>query len=195
MDVVILISKMENNHLFTCPCCKNISSKVYEYYDVCSFCCWIYDPIQNVDINYEGGANDLSLTQQRDLFSLFYENKKMNWYPYTLSNYLNYLPIIDFFNILFIQKDIDILKILSTFKKNKQLKLNNNLMAFLTEEEIVIKITNLNTTDEIYTKIPLNLWCKFLHLELFELCKNNNSVYFINGVLINFLDTHFFLKM
>jgi Cysteine-rich CPCC len=48
---------------FPCPCCLNL---VYEEpcsgdYSICPHCGWEDDPVQFADVEFEGGANEMSL--------------------------------------------------------------------------------------------------------------------------------------
>ena len=55
--------KMENNKKILCPCCK--TGMVKELYDICEECGWEYDPVQNRDADFKGGANKDSLKEHR----------------------------------------------------------------------------------------------------------------------------------
>lgn len=51
-----------------CPICdKSIFKNEFE---VCKYCGWEHDIIQENDIKYPGGANDLSLIEYKELYSL-----------------------------------------------------------------------------------------------------------------------------
>lgn len=46
-----------------CPCCgcKTLNTENNSLYEICPVCFWEYDPIQNDNPNYSGGANSISL--------------------------------------------------------------------------------------------------------------------------------------
>lgn len=50
---------------FPCPCCgyKTFEEKPDGTYAICPVCFWEDDPVQLNDIDYEGGANRVSLRQ------------------------------------------------------------------------------------------------------------------------------------
>lgn len=52
-----------NNNRIKCPCCGQMT--IEEKYDICPICDWEYDPVQNADEDYAGGANQLSLRKAR----------------------------------------------------------------------------------------------------------------------------------
>ncbi|SEP95926.1 Cysteine-rich CPCC [Lachnospiraceae bacterium RM5] len=63
---------MENREKLLCPCCK--TGMVEGLYDICEVCGWEYDPVQNEDTDFEGGANKDSLKEYRKKY--FKKNKK-----------------------------------------------------------------------------------------------------------------------
>lgn len=50
---------------YPCPCCgyKTLTEEACGSYDICPVCFWEDDPIQLDDMDYEGGANRVSLRQ------------------------------------------------------------------------------------------------------------------------------------
>lgn len=46
-----------------CPCCgyKTLNLESNHLYEICPVCYWEYDPIQNDNPHYSGGANSVSL--------------------------------------------------------------------------------------------------------------------------------------
>jgi hypothetical protein len=54
-----------------CPCCDNRTLSDAGNYDICLICFWEDDPIQRDDLDYEGGANKISLRQARKNFLEF----------------------------------------------------------------------------------------------------------------------------
>lgn len=59
-----------SNNKHKCPCCGyfTIESNKVGTYDICPVCYWESDDIQNHDPTYEGGANEVSLSQARENF-------------------------------------------------------------------------------------------------------------------------------
>lgn len=53
-----------------CPVCGKYH--FIEKFDICPICGWEYDPVQNKDKDYKGGANKLSLNEAR---KVYYEKK------------------------------------------------------------------------------------------------------------------------
>ena len=55
---------------FACPCCgyKTFTELSNRYYYICEVCFWEDDPIQFADLNYESGANQVSLRQGQKNF-------------------------------------------------------------------------------------------------------------------------------
>lgn len=70
---MILLSKRTCMYPKKCSCCDK--SIINEKYEICNFCGWEDDPIQNKDDNYSGGANKLSLLEYRRKF----EKNENNW--------------------------------------------------------------------------------------------------------------------
>ena len=58
---------------FACPCCgyKTLNEEPTGTWEICQVCFWEDDPIQFDDINYEGGANTISLLQSQRNFLKF----------------------------------------------------------------------------------------------------------------------------
>jgi len=54
---------------FTCPCCgyKTFNEEP-GHYDICRVCFWEDDPYQREHLNYEGGANRVSLKTAQQNF-------------------------------------------------------------------------------------------------------------------------------
>lgn len=50
-----------------CPCCGHLTldEEPPGTYDICPVCCWEDDPVQYKDVDYEGGANQVSLRTAR----------------------------------------------------------------------------------------------------------------------------------
>jgi len=51
-----------------CPCCGFRTLNEIGEYEICPVCYWEDDSIQREDINYEGGANTVSLKVARENF-------------------------------------------------------------------------------------------------------------------------------
>ena len=52
-----------DNKLLPCPCCgSEVLTRLGEY-EICPVCGWEDDPVQSVDADYAGGANNESLNQ------------------------------------------------------------------------------------------------------------------------------------
>lgn len=58
---------------FYCPCCgyDTLCEPPGGTYNICKICFWEDDPIQFNDLNYEGGANRVSLIQGQQNFEKF----------------------------------------------------------------------------------------------------------------------------
>ncbi|MDN3015869.1 CPCC family cysteine-rich protein [Paenibacillus sp. BSR1-1] len=58
---------------YTCPCCgyKTLDEEPPGTYDICGICFWEDDGLQYRDSDYEGGANEVSLTQAQQNFIKF----------------------------------------------------------------------------------------------------------------------------
>ena len=58
---------------YPCPCCFNLtlSEQPPGTYEVCPVCYWEDDPVQFVDEEYEGGANNVSLIKGRENYRAF----------------------------------------------------------------------------------------------------------------------------
>lgn len=52
-----------------CPCCRywTLEGEAGNY-DICPVCFWEDDPVQRKDINFKGGANEVSLRKARRNF-------------------------------------------------------------------------------------------------------------------------------
>jgi Cysteine-rich CPCC len=48
-----------------CPCCQHLTIDDPGRFDICPICGWEDDPIQRDDPNYQGGANEVSLSEAR----------------------------------------------------------------------------------------------------------------------------------
>lgn len=51
-----------------CPCCGNRTISVLGDYEICPICLWEDDPVQFKKPNMEGGANEPSLNQAREIW-------------------------------------------------------------------------------------------------------------------------------
>ncbi len=58
---------MTTNTKYQCPCCGyyTLISKAENSFQICPVCYWEDDGVQLNDIDYEGGANKISLKQAR----------------------------------------------------------------------------------------------------------------------------------
>ena len=65
MNNIVLIVQKENGDL--CPCCgfRTFDDSSRGNYEICPVCYWEDDLTQEVDPNYEGGANGISLSQAK----------------------------------------------------------------------------------------------------------------------------------
>lgn len=63
-------NKMNNESLFECPCCGNFTRSTEEYgsYEICEVCGWEDDPVQALNPDFKGGANELSLNEAREKY-------------------------------------------------------------------------------------------------------------------------------
>jgi hypothetical protein len=61
---------------FPCPCCGYLTLDEERVFDICPVCFWEDDNIQFDDPNYRGGANDESLNEARENFSVFRASEK-----------------------------------------------------------------------------------------------------------------------
>jgi hypothetical protein len=57
---------------YACPCCGylTLSEPPPGTYEICDVCFWEDDAVQFRDLDYEGGANTVSLRQARESFRL-----------------------------------------------------------------------------------------------------------------------------
>lgn len=64
---------MMKREKYKCPCCGfyTFDEKPEGNYDICPVCFWEDDLLQLKNIEYEGGANHVSLVQARKNFKLF----------------------------------------------------------------------------------------------------------------------------
>lgn len=55
---------------YRCPCCGNftLSEQPPGTYEICPICGWEDDEVQFYDMDYAGGANELSLNQAKQRF-------------------------------------------------------------------------------------------------------------------------------
>ncbi len=55
---------------FACPCCGNLTldEQPPGTWLICEICGWEDDPVQFGDIEYQGGANRISLRQAREFY-------------------------------------------------------------------------------------------------------------------------------
>jgi len=58
---------------YPCPCCQNLtlSEQPPGTYEVCPVCFWEDDAVQYEDVDYAGGANDVSLRMARENYHAF----------------------------------------------------------------------------------------------------------------------------
>ena len=58
---------------YVCPCCGflTLDAEPPGTYEICPVCFWEDDPVQFKDLDYEGGANEVSLRVARQNFKLF----------------------------------------------------------------------------------------------------------------------------
>ncbi len=63
---------------YPCPCCGylTMSDSNRGTFEICPVCFWEDDDVQFTDINYEGGANELSLRESRQNFKKFGASSK-----------------------------------------------------------------------------------------------------------------------
>ncbi|WP_323144315.1 CPCC family cysteine-rich protein [Massilia phyllosphaerae] len=57
---------LQDQSLFRCPCCEQITHAGAGCYEICDLCGWVDDPVQSSDPEYLGGANCNSLREARD---------------------------------------------------------------------------------------------------------------------------------
>ncbi len=61
-----------------CPVCGKTIFK--DEFEVCNFCGWEHDLVQEDDVKYPGGANDLSLIEYKQLYNMILiEHPKYIW--------------------------------------------------------------------------------------------------------------------
>lgn len=51
-----------------CPCCQQYELTEAGEYEICPVCGWEDDPVQRKDVNFAGGANEMSLSEARKAF-------------------------------------------------------------------------------------------------------------------------------
>lgn len=58
---------------YVCPCCGflTLERESPGSFDICPVCFWEDDPVQFKDLDYEGGANEMSLRVARQNYRLF----------------------------------------------------------------------------------------------------------------------------
>jgi hypothetical protein len=56
-----------------CPCCEfyTLNDEISRSYKICPVCMWERDAAQNANLDYIGGANEVSLNQARANFLKF----------------------------------------------------------------------------------------------------------------------------
>ena len=64
-------NKIIDEHVW-CPVCGKTEVEEYEF---CNVCGWQHDPIQYIEPDLDGGANDMSLNQARKAYK---EGKKIH---------------------------------------------------------------------------------------------------------------------
>ena len=59
--------------MYQCPCCRYLTlpNQPPGTFDICAVCYWEDDNVQFDDIDYDGGANPVSLRQARQNFAQF----------------------------------------------------------------------------------------------------------------------------
>jgi Zn finger protein HypA/HybF involved in hydrogenase expression len=61
-----------------CPICGKTLFK--EEFEICSYCGWEHDLVQEDDVKFPGGSNDLSLVEYKKLYELILnEHPKYTW--------------------------------------------------------------------------------------------------------------------
>jgi hypothetical protein len=55
---------------FACRCCGFLTISEHGNYEVCKVCFWEDDPIQAREVDYRGGANEMSLNEAKESFKL-----------------------------------------------------------------------------------------------------------------------------
>jgi len=55
---------------YKCSCC-GYYTLIEKYDDICPVCRWQEDIVQKEDLDFKGGANEVSLNQARDNYKLF----------------------------------------------------------------------------------------------------------------------------
>lgn len=57
---------------YPCPCCGflTLSEPPPGTFEICPVCCWEDDDVQFDDLFFRGGANDMSLSEARDSFTV-----------------------------------------------------------------------------------------------------------------------------
>ena len=64
---------IEDEKQYSCPCCGflTISSLEKNSYEICPVCYWEVDMVQNQEIDFVGGANEISLRNARKNFTIY----------------------------------------------------------------------------------------------------------------------------
>ena len=68
---MVYLAILQRFHLYSTYKGCYFNDKPNGNYDICPVCFWEDDPIQLEDVEYEGGANRVSLVQARHNFLLF----------------------------------------------------------------------------------------------------------------------------
>ncbi|MBR1736146.1 MAG: hydrolase [Firmicutes bacterium] len=61
---------------FPCPVCGRYEFEEENDFDICGYCGWENDGVQDNDHNYAGGANELSVNEARIEFFLINDEEK-----------------------------------------------------------------------------------------------------------------------
>lgn len=70
---------MENKK-YKCPVCSRYEFEFESDHDICPFCGWENDGVQNDDHDYEEGANVMSLNQTKKWYNeQIKKNKNFRW--------------------------------------------------------------------------------------------------------------------
>lgn len=68
---------------YACPCCGFLTQDRAPpgTFEICEVCRWQSDPIQDVDLDYTGGANEISLRTARENYAAFgaSEERRRAW--------------------------------------------------------------------------------------------------------------------
>lgn len=70
-------SESNGRRFYACPCCENftLGQKPPGTFEICEVCGWEDDYLQFHDIDFAGGANDISLREAREIYRQSVEDK------------------------------------------------------------------------------------------------------------------------